>query len=395
MMIEKIKCIEGLTEIPASMQETLVAAVAEYEQEGVFFLEEDYIRRVMEKTRAFTRVGEELIAAAARLRADAPAAAYALFACRAAEAHVALVQSGALQGEPVAHPYLLLLALLPGIERTFDLLCKRGIPEDVILASLTQFEDCVFLYEERFGKRGLSPRYFNHMIGYFDGHFLNVGRLRFHLKKNEEIYLLENKNTHERVLFLQDKCINAAGMICGTPPIGDTAELRVALERVGEDYVGYPVWQNGKSARHAVILPAKDYTVLLAPGDEMLGVHIPPLGALSTEVCEASYARVREIFATCYPECAPKAFHCESWMMAPELAEILRPTSNVLGFQKPYYRYPILTEGKDVLNFVFKKREDAVLADLPEDTSLQRALKARYLRGEYLYEYGGVIPFGG
>ena len=33
-------------------------------------------------------------------------------------------------------------------------------------------------------------------------------------------------------------------------------------------------------------------------------------------------------------------------------------------------------------------------ADLPEDTSLQRALKAKYLAGERLYEYGGVIPFG-
>lgn len=393
-MIEKIRNIEGLTEIPASMQETLVAAVEEYEREGVFFLEEDYIRRVMEKTRAFTRVGEELLAAAKQLRADPPAAAYALFVSRAAEAHAALVQGGALQGEPKAHPYLLLLAILPCMDKTFDLLCKRGIPEDVILASLTQFEDCVFLYEERFDRRGFSARYFNHMVEYADGCFLNVGRLRFHLEKNEDVYLLENKNTRERVLFLQDKRINAAGMICGTPPIGDTAELRVALERVGEDYVGYPVQQNGKSARHAVILPAKDYTVLLSPGDEVLGVHIPPLGALSAEACAASYDRAREIFATYYPEHAPRAFHCESWMLAPELAEILRPTSNVLGFQKPYYRYPVLTEGKDVMNFVFKMRFTSY-ADLPEDTSLQRALKAKYLRGEYLYEYGGVIPFGG
>lgn len=393
-MIEKIKALEGVGEIPAELCGVLEHATAEYEREGAFLLEEAYIRRVMEKTRAFPRVGDELLAAAARLRADAPAAAYALFACRAVEAHAALIQRGLLPGAPEAHPYLLLLALLPGIDRTFDLLTARGIPEDVILASLRQFEDCVFLYEERFDQRGFSTRYFNHTIGYFDGCFLNVGRLRFHLKKNEDVYLLENKKTRERVLFLQNKRINAAGMISGTPPVGSEAELCVSLEEEGESYIGYPVQTNGKSARHAVILKKEDYNVLLAPGDEVLGVHIPPNGSLSVEACTESYARARALFAAHYPEHAPKAFHCESWMMAPELSELMRPDSNILHFQHPYYRYPILTEGLDVLNFVFKMRFKTY-ADLPEDTSLQRALKAKYLRGEVLHEYGGILPFGG
>ena len=78
--------------------------------------------------------------------------------------------------------------------------------------------------------------------------------------------------------------------------------------------------------------------------------------------------------------------------MSPELAEILKPGANLLLFQQPYLRYPVPTKGEDVLNFVFFLRFTS-FADLPEDTSLQRALKAKYLAGERLYEYGGVIPF--
>ena len=79
--------------------------------------------------------------------------------------------------------------------------------------------------------------------------------------------------------------------------------------------------------------------------------------------------------------------------MSPELAEVVKPTSNLLAFQRSYMRYPVHTKGEDVLNFVFMLRY-TTYADLPEDTSLQRALKARYLAGGRLYEYGGVMPFG-
>ena len=62
-------------------------------------------------------------------------------------------------------------------------------------------------------------------------------------------------------------------------------------------------------------------------------------------------------------------------------------------FSHFHYRVILVAKGEGVLNFVFFLRY-TTFDDLPEDTSLQRALKARYLAGERLYEYGGVIPFG-
>ena len=122
----------------------------------------------------------------------------------------------------------------------------------------------------------------------------------------------------------------------------------------------------------------------------MLAVHIPAKGALTRESCEESYAKAIEIFKKHYPERDFKAFRCHSWMMAPELADILKPGSNLLEFQRPYKKYPSHTKGEDVLNFVFKMKFTSY-EDLPEDTSLQRALKKIYLSGGYLYEYCGIF----
>jgi hypothetical protein len=50
--------------------------------------------------------------------------------------------------------------------------------------------------------------------------------------------------------------------------------------------------------------------------------------------------------------------------------------------------------GTDVYSFLFKKPVEKN-EDLCEDTSLQRAVKAHYLSGKYIYAQGGVfLPRG-
>ena len=77
-------------------------------------------------------------------------------------------------------------------------------------------------------------------------------------------------------------------------------------------------------------------------------------------------------------------------MMSPELSLYMKPESRVLGFASQYERFPIHTEGEDVLNFVFYLKFKTY-EDLAEDTSLQRKLKRLYLDGGRLYEYGGIF----
>lgn len=67
--------------------------------------------------------------------------------------------------------------------------------------------------------------------------------------------------------------------------------------------------------------------------------------------------------------------------MLPELE------SNIVVLENPK------TEGIDVFNFVFKMQytKEIDYNSIPEDTSLQRALKNHYLDGKYIYEYEGIF----
>jgi hypothetical protein len=295
---------------------------------------------------------------------------------------------------PKSSPFLAFLCLVPSIVGTWKDLVARGVPDDVIAATVNQYEECLFVYKERFDDLGLNKRYFDHLQEYVDCSLLNVGRLRYGISRLRGIYLLKNKKDGRRVLFLQDAEMNAAGLYQGTPPEDGAPGFLAYFKETQAYFEGTPVQENGRCAPTCARFDKNEWRLILQPGDCCISVHIPAPGPLTKELCEESYALARTLFAKHYPEIAPKAFHCHSWMMAPELAEVMRPDSKVLEFQRPYLKYPAHTKGDDVLNFVFKLRFTSY-ADLPEETSLQLALKARYLAGGYLYEYCGIIPFGG
>jgi hypothetical protein len=391
-MIDRFEKSLGVGVIPAEFQAIYEEAQAEFERAGVFFLKEDYLREVQAKCNAFPRTLERVLAEAAALRARPEEALYALFLCRAMEHRELFLKHLACFDFPQSSPFLAFLCLVPSIVGTWKDLVARGVPDDVIFATVNQYEECLFVYKERFDDLGMNKRYFDHLQEYVDCSLLNVGRLRYGILRLRGVYLLQNKKDGKRVLFLADAPMNAVGLRRGTPPFDDEGGFDAFFREEGAFFVGTPVGENGRCKNEILRLPKEEYEILLQPGDMMLDTHIPGHAPLTEQLCAESYARARKLFAAHYPEFDFKGFHCHSWMMSPELAEVMKPGANVLNFQRPYLRYPVPTKGEAVLNFVFFLRY-TTFADLPEDTSLQRALKARYLNGERLYEYGGVIPF--
>ena len=157
--------------------------------------------------------------------------------------------------------------------------------------------------------------------------------------------------------------------------IYDAAGLDAFFEETDTAYIGTPIDNHGRCQRMRAEFDKSEYFIRVKTGDDILAVHIPSRGALTREACEESYRRALEIFAYFTPQHDFKAFYCHSWMMAPELADILKPDSNVLAFQSKFQKYPSKTKGLDVMNFLFKT-ETTPYADLPENTSLQRTLKS-------------------
>ena len=364
----------------------------EFREQGAFFLEEGYLRELHSRLQVFPRTIDDICADAAAIRNCPEKALYALFVVRAMEQRQLFLDHLPLFTFPEeAHPFFALLCLIPAIPKLYGFLTEREVPEDVIAATLGQFEACVFIYSLRYDRLGLNKRYFDWLQHYVDCEILNIQRLRFEVMKLEDpIYLLRRRATGETVLLMDGVQMNAQGLYADTPPVEEAA-FRCRFAQDEHCYTGNPVSAQGRCLAGEQTFPKAEYELLLQPGDLCLSVHIPDQGDFSHASCLDSYARAKAVFERHFPELKIKAFHCHSWMMAPELASMLKSGSRILSFSGDYLRYPIPTQGEDVLNFVFLLKFKTY-EDLAEDTSLQRALKKLYVNGQYLYEYGGVFP---
>ncbi len=375
---------------------TFLDAQKEYSESGVFFLEDDFIEEVNSVCGCFSDFCNQLKEAAALARQNSDIALYALFVYKAMLDRENFKRYLAEFTFPVGstkdYDFLPLLIMLPSIPGLYETLKAHNVPQDIIRATLRQYEDCVYLFEERFDRPGFDKRYFDHMQLYVDAQVLNIDRLRFQMIENLEspIIVLENKENELAILFNGEN-IDSRGMIKGTPPTEEDSSCFYAEVKETDDcFIGYRATENGIVANTPESFSKSEWKVVLKQGECVVGVHIPKNGALTQEACEASYQRAREVFKNCYPDFNYRAFHCHTWLFDPQLKNFLPPESKILAFQKKYTLFPGETEGTDVFNFVFKLRFKEY-ADMPEDTSLQRAIKKHYLDGKYIYEFDGIF----
>ena len=117
-------------------------------------------------------------------------------------------------------------------------------------------------------------------------------------------------------------------------------------------------------------------------GENVLAVHIPSDAVLTEEKLDESFLAAREFFQKYYPKYANLRITCGSWLLSPRLKEILPESSKILIFQSKFHIERELI-GESCLRWVFgKAAAEADAAQLPEQTSLQRGIKSKLLRGE-------------
>lgn len=123
----------------------------------------------------------------------------------------------------------------------------------------------------------------------------------------------------------------------------------------------------------------------LTPGEPVLNVHIPEGEPMDGEAVRSSYRRAGAFFPRRYERAV-----CDSWLLCPALAALVRPQSNIACFAA---QYQILSEDKNA-----RQAEQRIFgqvleqaADYPEDTSLQRAAKAYLVNGGKLGTAKGVL----
>jgi|GEM_PF-766811 len=130
-------------------------------------------------------------------------------------------------------------------------------------------------------------------------------------------------------------------------------------------------------------------------GHRLISLHITSDGRLTADRLNASVAEAREFISERFPLWTDAPIECWTWLLNPVLRDMLPEHSNILTFQTAFDITPTEEDPNDVLEWVFKlteKQQEGIdLADLREDSSLQRRMKAYLLDGGKVYIAHGVM----
>ncbi len=128
---------------------------------------------------------------------------------------------------------------------------------------------------------------------------------------------------------------------------------------------------------------------------ENIHLHIPSDVKLKPDLLNDSLEKAKMFLKEYFPGTENRQIFCDSWLLAPELKELLPADSNIIRFGNAFDLTVFDAGSTDFLQWVFKlageKREKAVIAELPENTSLQRNMKKFLMDGGKVGTAGGFL----
>lgn len=133
-----------------------------------------------------------------------------------------------------------------------------------------------------------------------------------------------------------------------------------------------------------------EYEMINAESTPAISIHIPSDSILTSQRCDASLESAKEFFAKYFPEYHSRDYVCHSWLLAPELCDLLLPDSNIIAFQNRFNIQRVDYLDTEYIEWVFKVK-NVSLADLPENTSLQKNMKRHLLNGGKIGAGYGVL----
>ena len=124
-----------------------------------------------------------------------------------------------------------------------------------------------------------------------------------------------------------------------------------------------------------------------------LGLHIPATGPLTPQACDASLAAANVFVERFFPDPDRRRVVCTSWLLDEQLADYLPADANIVRFQRRFtLNQDVIVDDLEPLRFIFRKIPTD-LAELPRDSTLQRALLDHLQRGGHWRIRTGWFPW--
>ena len=134
-----------------------------------------------------------------------------------------------------------------------------------------------------------------------------------------------------------------------------------------------------------------EYELTNFEGKDAVSIHIPSDAAFVLENVEVSLRLAADFIQRVYPEYAQAEYFCESWLLSPRLAELVKETSNIRKFQKLFIIKKDMPEDTEYMEWMFGKKSGTSLEELPENTSLQIKTKELMKNGRNIGAGVGIL----
>ena len=288
---------------------------------------------------------------------------------------------------PLYHyPIMLLAFALPSAIKKYR---DRGFPDEEIKELLSALKGSICSVDSKTGKPSISGyhwlRHYTSAVIYNAGLFGVTPRII-----DAPVMLLKNKYGEYKII-MTDGRFHSSGKILGSAGYTDEEGSFDAEFSEDDEYYNAHEVINSRVSKSITRISKREWQTVAKKGDWIVGLHIPKGADLSEEKMTEGFRSAMLKTTKRYPDLSPKAVHCSTWLLDPYLAEILGPGSKITGFINRFIKYPIKSGGKELFGFAFPSNYDSYEA-LPENSSLQRKLKALYINGGYIHAHSGFIP---
>ena len=118
-----------------------------------------------------------------------------------------------------------------------------------------------------------------------------------------------------------------------------------------------------------------EYELIDAPKSPVIGLHIPSDAKLEPPLLRSSYEQARALIASVFPRFGEAPIQVESWLLSPDLEQLLPEKSRIRRFQQSFLPMGTVENSQNVRQWVFLN-PSLPLEQVPQHTSLQRSLKA-------------------
>ncbi len=286
-------------------------------------------------------------------------------------------------------PFLAISSLYP---YCYKKLKSRNLPEEIIAYVMKNPERGIDEYMKRH-----NGRYGFHLLGWFqlsiDGYLFKIKHLEIEIFSSFWASTTIYKNKNNQCIALADNmAFHKNGFPLGAKYFEDEADSFTAtISETDTEWIGYQFNEKGFLLSDKVSLSKNEWTKMLSHGDSVLSLHIPSKTSFSPKDIDETLEEAKVFIKKYFPDFNYKAVVCYSWLLDPQLEQLLGSDSNIVKFGKRFNRIGAKSAGRGVFYFIFNQplNTEPPISTLPERTRLERALKEHYTNNKAIYEMHG------